>query len=125
LRRAALAVAMLAVPACALLPASPLLAALVCGTVAFPLGMPFPCGLARLAPASVPWALAVNGCASVAAAAGAPLLATTFGITALAATGALLYALVAWGARGEDVTAAPAPAAPDSTGRLAAPRSAG
>lgn len=125
LRRAALAVAVLAVPGCALLPASPLLAALVCGAVAVPLGMPFPCGLARLAPASVPWALAVNGCASVAAAAGAPLLATTFGITALAATGALLYALVAWGARGEDVTAAPVPAAPNSTGRPAAPRSAG
>ncbi|HVG93070.1 MAG TPA: hypothetical protein VND21_01390 [Planctomycetota bacterium] len=100
LRRAALAAALLAVPGCALLPSDPLLVALVCAVVAFPMGMPFPCGLARLPRTSVPWALAVNGCASVAASAGAPLLGSTFGIPRVAAAAAVLYALVALLARG-------------------------
>jgi len=95
LRRAALAVATLAVPGYFLLPGDPLLVGLVSATVAFPMGMPFPSALARLGSASVPWALAVNGCASVAAAAGAPLLTSTFGIPIVAGVAAGLYGLVA------------------------------
>jgi hypothetical protein len=75
-------------------PRAPLALALVCAAVAFPMGMPFPSALARTDPASVPWALAWNGFASVAASAGAPLLACTFGIPAVALAGAGLYALL-------------------------------
>lgn len=100
LRRAALGAALLAVPGWFLLPTRPLLVALVCALVAFPMGMPFPSALARLAAPSVPWALAVNGCSSVAAAAAAPLVCSTFGIPVGAAAAALLYALVAVFARG-------------------------
>ncbi len=68
---------------------------MLCALVAFPMGVPFPSALARLDASSVPWALAINGCASVGAAAGAPLLATTFGIPLVAGSAAVLYALVA------------------------------
>ena len=51
--------------------------------------------LARLPDASVPWALAVNGCASVGAAALFPLLATTMSMHAAIAFGAVLYVLLA------------------------------
>jgi hypothetical protein len=100
LRRAALAAAVLALPCWFLLPSSPILVAFLCAVVAFPMGMPFPSALARLGPASVPWALAVNGCASVAAAAGAPLLSSTYGIPVVVGAAAALYALVALLARG-------------------------
>ncbi|MDJ0523550.1 MAG: hypothetical protein QNJ90_15885 [Planctomycetota bacterium] len=99
LRRAALAVAWLALPGYLLMPASPLGVGLLCAIVAFPMGIPFPSALSRLPSASVPWALAVNGCASVAAAAGAPLLSTTWGIPLVAGAAAVLYALVALGTR--------------------------
>jgi hypothetical protein len=99
LRRAALAAALLAVPGVILLPASPWLVGAACALVAFPMGMPFPSALARLAAPSVPWALAVNGCASVAATAAAPLIASTVGIPWLAALAGGLYGLVALGAR--------------------------
>ena len=52
-----------------------------CSTIAplaFAMGLPFPLGLARLArdaPAFVPWAWGLNGCASVIAAIAALLLA--------------------------------------------------
>ena len=68
--------------------------ALVIAVVAFPMGAPFPAALARLRPESVPWALAWNGCASVAAAAGAPLLASTVSIPFAAAAAALFYVLI-------------------------------
>jgi hypothetical protein len=61
--------------------------------------MPFPSALARLPDASVAWALAVNGCASVAAAALSPLLATTWSVDATLALGAVLYLAVAMRAR--------------------------
>jgi MFS family permease len=77
------------------LPRTPVALAAVCAAVAFPMGMPFPSALARIAPASLPWAIAWNGFASVAAAAGAPLLACTFGIPAVAMAGVGVYALLA------------------------------
>ncbi len=95
LRRAALLAAAFAAPVLLWLPSHPVGIAFVCAVLAFPMGMPFPAALARLPSASVPWALAVNGVASVAAAAGAPLLSSTFSIHATVATGAALYLLVA------------------------------
>jgi len=82
----------LAAAAFLLLPRSFPGAAACCAVVALPLGMPFPAALVRLPRASVPWALAWNGCASVAAAAAAPLLSCTFGIPATAALAAAVYA---------------------------------
>jgi hypothetical protein len=95
LRIAALAAALMALPGYLLLPGTPLLAAVLCGVVAFPMGMPFPAALSRLGRESVPWALAVNGFASVTAAAAAPLVSSTFGIPATVGAAAVLYALVA------------------------------
>jgi hypothetical protein len=57
--------------------------------------MPFPAALGRLPRASVPWALAVSGCASVAAGAAAPLASSTFGIPSTLRAGVLLHAAVA------------------------------
>jgi hypothetical protein len=71
--------------------------------LAIAMGMPFPMALARLratAPALVPWAWGVNGCASVIAAALAGLLAMSFGVRSLLLAGALAYALAAWVQRG-------------------------
>ena len=62
------------------------------------MGMPFPLVLARLrtvAPALVPWAWGVNGCASVVAAALAGLLAMGLGARALMLLGVLAYLLAA------------------------------
>jgi hypothetical protein len=95
LRRAAAAAALLALPAFFLLGSSPWTVGLLSAVLAFPMGMPFPAALGRLPAASVPWALAVNGCASVAAAAGAPLFSSSFSVAATAVTAAALYALVA------------------------------
>ena len=56
--------------------------------------MPFPLGLARLraaAPALVPWAWGVNGCASVLSAILATLIAMRFGFSAVVLTAAVLY----------------------------------
>jgi hypothetical protein len=74
----------------------------VCAVVAFPMGIPFPGGMRRLdrgGPALVPWALALNGCASVAAFAAAPLLASDVGFSGLVLAGALLYVAVGFGDR--------------------------
>ncbi|MHC4577230.1 MAG: hypothetical protein ACYTED_07445 [Planctomycetota bacterium] len=95
LRRAALLVVVLAPLGYWLLPRSAPAAALVCAAVACPMGIPFPAALSRLAAPSVPWALAWNGCASVAAAAAAPLLSSTFGIPVTAGAALLLYLAVA------------------------------
>jgi spermidine synthase len=64
----------------------------------FAMGMPFPLGLTRLArraEALVPWAFAVNGCASVIAAVLATLIAIHAGFTVVIALAAALYALAA------------------------------
>jgi hypothetical protein len=66
--------------------------------LAFAMGMPFPLGLARTAggaPALVPWAWGVNGCASVVAAILASLLAIHAGFAAVVVLAVLLYALAA------------------------------
>ncbi len=94
LRHAALAVAVLALPGYWIMPSSTILAAILCAAVAFPMGVPFPEALSRLRPESVPWALAWNGCASVAAAAGAPLLSSSVSIPFTAGAAALLYLLI-------------------------------
>jgi hypothetical protein len=69
--------------------------------LAFAMGLPFPLGLARLsreAPAFVPWAWGLNGCASVVAAIGALLLAIELGLraTLLFALALYLLAALAW-----------------------------
>ncbi|MEX2647897.1 MAG: SAM-dependent methyltransferase [Alphaproteobacteria bacterium] len=64
----------------------------------FFMGMPFPLGLAALdarAPRWVPWAWAVNGCASVIASPLAGLMALEFGFSAVIAVAACLYLLAA------------------------------
>ena len=92
---AALALAaVLLLPRVDTLPAALLLSA----AVAMPMGIPFPAGLRRLsdaAPDLVPWALAANGCAAVAATAASPLLASDFGFIAMIAAAAVIYAAVA------------------------------
>lgn len=58
------------------------------------MGLPFPFGLAWLeehAPRLVPWAWAVNGCASVAASVLAAILALSYGLTAVMLLGGLAY----------------------------------
>lgn len=65
------------------------------------MGVPFPQGLAQLqslAPGLVPWAWAINGCASVVSAALATVLAMAWGFTAVVilALGCYLAALAAW-----------------------------
>ena len=62
------------------------------------MGVPFPTGLAALARADsrlVPWAWAVNGCASVAGVGLATLLALHWGFTAVVGLAVVLYA-IAW-----------------------------
>ncbi|MHC4931356.1 MAG: polyamine aminopropyltransferase [Planctomycetota bacterium] len=99
LRRAALCVVLLAPLGFLFMPRSLVPAALVCAVVAFPMGMPFPAALSRLEARSAPWALAWNGCASVAAAAAAPLVSTSFGIPLTCGVAILFYASVALFAR--------------------------
>ncbi|MDX1402722.1 MAG: hypothetical protein R3245_12435, partial [Kiloniellales bacterium] len=62
--------------------------------LAFFMGLPFPLALARLdnlAPRLIPWAWAVNGCASVVSAILATLLAMEIGFALLLALACLLY----------------------------------
>ena len=62
------------------------------------MGLPFPLALARVravAPALVPWAWGVNGCASVVAAALAGLLAMSLGSRTTILLGAAAYAVAA------------------------------
>jgi spermidine synthase len=63
--------------------------------LAFFMGMPFPLGLSRVwsgAPALVPWAWGVNGCASVLSAMLATLIAMRFGFSPVVLAAAVLYA---------------------------------
>ena len=67
--------------------------------LAFAMGLPFPLGLTRLArtaPAFVPWAWGLNGCASVIAAIAALLLAIEVGLSATLLVALLLYVVAAW-----------------------------
>ncbi len=66
--------------------------------LAFFMGVPFPLGLSRVsaaAPALLPWAWAINGCASVAGAVLAPIVAMEAGFTGVVALAILLYPLAA------------------------------
>jgi hypothetical protein len=67
--------------------------------LAFCMGMPFPLGLGRLAdyaPDLIPWAWAINGCASVISAVLATLLAIHLGFSTVIAVALVLYALTLW-----------------------------
>lgn len=69
--------------------------------LAFLMGMPFPLGLSRLAgeaPAFIPWAWGINGCASVLSALLAALLAVHLGyrVVLLMAAGLYALAMLAW-----------------------------
>lgn len=66
--------------------------------LAFCMGQPFPLaldGLATTAPALIPWAWAINGCASVISAVLATLLAIQFGFSMVIITAQVLYLLSA------------------------------
>ena len=66
--------------------------------LAFFMGMPFPMGLARVEAGDarlIPWAWAINGCASVTGAVLATLLAIHIGFTAVVGAALVLYALAA------------------------------
>ncbi len=81
------------------LPARAVLGLLGVAPLAFAMGMPFPLGMARLArsaPAFVPWAWGLNGCASVIAAILAVLLAIVVGLRATLLIALGLYAFAAW-----------------------------
>ena len=76
-----------------------LISAALIAPLAFCMGMPFPLGLARLAdfaPDLIPWAWAINGCASVISAVLATLLAIHLGFATVIAVALLLYALSLW-----------------------------
>jgi hypothetical protein len=80
-----------------------MLAVTAMAPLAFLMGMPFPLVLSRLraaAPALVPWAWGVNGCASVCAAMLAGLVGMSLGTRSVTALGALAYLLAALAQRG-------------------------
>ena len=83
------------------LPLKMLLAFMLPAPLAFAMGMPFPLGLSRLAqarPALLPWAWAINGCASVLSVLLASLCAIHFGFRAaiLVAVGLYVLAAIVW-----------------------------
>ena len=72
--------------------------AVLIAPLGFCLGMPFPLGLARIRerqPSWIPWAWAINGCASVIGAVLAALLAIHLGFSALLGLAAALYLVAA------------------------------
>jgi hypothetical protein len=72
---------------------------LLIAPLGFCMGMPFPMALASIsqtAPALIPWAWGINGCASVISAILATLIATQFGFTVLIFLALGLYCLAAW-----------------------------
>ncbi|MGB5441952.1 MAG: SAM-dependent methyltransferase, partial [Gammaproteobacteria bacterium] len=76
-----------------------LISVVLIAPLAFCMGMPFPLGLGRLAdyaPDLIPWAWAINGCASVISAVLAALLAIHFGFSTVIAMALVLYALALW-----------------------------
>ena len=76
-----------------------LISAVLIAPLAFCMGLPFPLGLARLAdyaPDLIPWAWAINGCASVISAVLATLLAIHLGFATVIAVALVLYALAQW-----------------------------
>lgn len=80
-------------------PARAALGLLTIAPLAFAMGLPFALGLTRLAraaPAFVPWAWGLNGCASVIAAIAALLLAIQVGLTATLLIALALYAVAVW-----------------------------
>ena len=71
---------------------------LLIGPLAFCMGMPFPLALAGVCAeteALIPWAWAVNGCASVVGAVLATLLAIQFGFIFVLVIALILYGLAA------------------------------
>ena len=90
---AVLVPALLAVGLAWPLPVKALCAVMLIAPLGFLLGMPFPWGLRRLGPAQLPWAWAINGCASVVSALLAALLAVEIGFSGLLLAGAGLYLL--------------------------------
>ena len=79
-------------------PMKVLVAAFMLGPLAFCMGMPFPLALTEIGvdvPDLIPWAWAVNGCASVIAAVLATLLAVHFGFTAVVLMSLVLYGIAA------------------------------
>ncbi len=79
-------------------PARIALALALIAPIAFPMGMPFPLGLARVSQHWghwVPWAWAINGCASVVGAVAASLLAVHAGFTVVVLAALTLYLLAA------------------------------
>jgi hypothetical protein len=76
-----------------------LICAALIAPLAFCMGMPLPLGLARLAdhaPDLIPWAWAINGCASVISAVLATLLAIHLGFSTVISMALALYALALW-----------------------------
>jgi spermidine synthase len=79
-------------------PMKVLVAVVVLGPLAFCMGMPFPLALTEIgadAEDLVPWAWAVNGCASVIAAVLATLLAVHFGFAVVVMISLVLYGIAA------------------------------
>ena len=75
-----------------------LISAALIAPLAFFMGMPFPLGLARVAATDarlIPWAWAINGCASVSGAVLATLLAIHVGFTAVVVAALVLYGIAA------------------------------
>ena len=74
------------------------ISAVLIAPMAFFMGMPFPLGLARVQASDarlVPWAWAINGCASVTGAVLATLLAIHLGFTAVVVVALMLYGVAA------------------------------
>ena len=80
------------------IPMKVFVAVVMLGPLAFCMGMPFPLALTEIGadvPDLIPWAWAVNGCASVIAAVLATLLAIHFGFAAVVLLSLLLYGIAA------------------------------
>jgi len=76
-----------------------LLSIVLIAPLGFFMGMPFPMALTKLsqsAPALIPWAWGINGCASVISAILATLIAMQFGFTVLIFLAVVLYGVAAW-----------------------------
>ena len=78
--------------------AKAVIAIVLIAPLAFLMGLPFPLGLSRVSaesPGLVPWAWAINGCASVVGAVLAGILAIHFGFTAVVCAALILYTVAA------------------------------